>query len=158
MLNFNMLIVAFLTVMLSVSMLNVIMLSTIAPPNSHHDTKHNDTQRNGIICDTQHNSTVHYSKCHFAECCDYLNVLLSVSMLNVVMLSIVVPPKWRSFSVILAQKPEIYYNSNSFCVCLSYFWWYDTNRGIVIFIGRDPKSCLHRIFNFKLDSFTSKEV
>ena len=38
----------------------------------------------------QHNSIeCHYAECHNAECRDYLNVMLSVVMLNVVMLSVV---------------------------------------------------------------------
>jgi hypothetical protein len=31
----------------------------------------------------------HYAECRYAECCDYLNVILSVIMVNVVMLSVV---------------------------------------------------------------------
>jgi hypothetical protein len=37
------------------------------------------------INDTQHN-IIDY---HYAECCDYLNVILSVVMMNVVMLSVI---------------------------------------------------------------------
>jgi hypothetical protein len=40
--------------------------------------------------DIQHSSIeCHYAENHYAECCDYLNVMLSVIMLNVVMLSAV---------------------------------------------------------------------
>jgi hypothetical protein len=40
-------------------------------------------QRNTFEC--------HYAKCRFAECHGYLNVILSVTMLNVIMLSVVAP-------------------------------------------------------------------
>jgi hypothetical protein len=54
--------------------------------------------------DIQHNSIeCHYAVCHYAESRDYLNVILSVIMLNfivlsvvrlnVIMLSVVAPPK-----------------------------------------------------------------
>jgi hypothetical protein len=38
-----------------------------------------------VWIDIQHNS----KQCHYAECRDYLNVMLSVVMMNVVMLSVV---------------------------------------------------------------------
>ncbi len=38
-----------------------------------------------LSIDIQHNSI----ECHYAECRDYLNVMLSVILLNVVMLSVV---------------------------------------------------------------------
>ncbi len=63
-----------------------------------HDTHQNDTQHIGLICNTQHNSlsinfiqrySKHTTLCwvSFPECRDYLNIMLSVVMLNVVMLS-----------------------------------------------------------------------
>jgi hypothetical protein len=40
--------------------------------------------------DIQHNSIeCHYAQCRYAECRDYLNVMLSVFILNVVILSVV---------------------------------------------------------------------
>ncbi len=40
--------------------------------------------------DIQHNSIeCHYAECHYAECRDFLNVILSVIMLNFIMLSVV---------------------------------------------------------------------
>jgi hypothetical protein len=38
----------------------------------------------------QHNIEYHYAECRYAECRDYLNVMLSVVVLNIVMLSVVV--------------------------------------------------------------------
>ncbi len=40
-----------------------------------------------LSIDIQYNSI----ECHYAECCDYLNVMLSVVIVNVVMLSVVAP-------------------------------------------------------------------
>jgi hypothetical protein len=37
------------------------------------------------------------------------------------MLSVKAPPNWRSFSVILSQKPEISYNSNSSVLAFATF-------------------------------------
>ncbi len=46
------------------------------------------------INDTQHNRKEgHYAECRYAVCRDYLNVMLSVVRLNVIMLSVVIPPK-----------------------------------------------------------------
>jgi hypothetical protein len=43
-----------------------------------------------LSIDIQHNRIeCHYAECHYAECGDYLNVMLSVVMLNAVMLSVV---------------------------------------------------------------------
>jgi len=43
------------------------------------------------IDDIQHKSTFSYGECCYTECHDYLNVTLSVILLNVVMLSVVAP-------------------------------------------------------------------
>ncbi len=43
-----------------------------------------------LSIDNQHNCIeCHYAEFHYAECWDYLNVMLSVVMLNVLMLSVV---------------------------------------------------------------------
>ncbi len=45
-----------------------------------------------LSIDIQHNSIeCQYADCRYAECRDYLNVMLSIFMLNVVMLSDVAP-------------------------------------------------------------------
>jgi hypothetical protein len=40
----------------------------------------------------------HYAEFRYAECRDYLNVILSVVMMNVVMLSVVAPFVWIDFT------------------------------------------------------------
>ncbi len=45
-----------------------------------------------LSIDIQHNSIeCHYAECLYADCHDFLNVMLSAIMLNVVRLSIVAP-------------------------------------------------------------------
>jgi hypothetical protein len=57
-----------------------------------NDVQHNDTGHKGIICDIQHNDTVHNAilQNNSLSLC-WIVIMLSVGMLNVVILSVVVP-------------------------------------------------------------------
>ncbi len=71
----------------------------------------------------------HYAKYDHVECCILFLVMLNVVMLSVIMLSVAVPSS-----------------------CLGYTF----TQGERCIIGENQKSCLGRVFNFKLGSFATK--
>ncbi len=78
--------------------------------------------------------------CCYAEC----HILFTI-MLNVVMLSVVAP--LRGKEKLTKPGPNIQMFIISYSVC----------PGSVISNGREPRSCLCQVFNFRLGSFVSKQ-